>query len=318
MKGPGEGATDPESSRWRVLEHEARRRVDRVVADRLGIGVREAGSLCAEGRVKRAGRPLAKGAEVMAGDELVVRYHAPQWFSGKNPPRLNAIFTDARCVIVDKPAGMPTHPMSPGEGGTAADGLVALYPEAAAASVNPREGGACHRLDTDTSGLLVFARSRDAWHQLHDAFVNGDAQRTYFALVHGALRSAVVLHHPIAHHPRDKTKMVVVSDDTVSARGSPRAASSHVEPIAFGADVTWVRVRTEGGRRHQVRVHLAEAGFPLVGDKIYGGAPHPARDGHLLHACRLRLEGAFDVSSPLPTDFQGALRDHGISPLQDV
>ncbi len=289
-------------------------RADVALARALGLSVREARGLFDDGGVTRAGRSIAKGDRVQAGDVLDVTEPKP-WLSPRDHDWLVVVHESADVVVVDKPAGVPSHPLRRGEGGTVADALAFRYPECSAASEHEREAGLVHRLDTFTSGLLAAARSREAWLALRAAFRDGNVRRAYLALVDGLLTSPLLLDAAIAHDPSDARRMVTVrAGDEAKARGEPKAARSHVTPVASSGGASLVLVRTEGGRRHQVRVHLASAGFPLVGDVLYGGSETSARAGHLLHAALLELPGEPRLVSSPPADFVTAARERGLTP----
>jgi 23S rRNA pseudouridine1911/1915/1917 synthase len=169
-----------------------------------------------------------------------------------------------------------------------------LYPEIAIASPNPLEGGLVHRLDTGTSGCLVFARHPAAYAKLRHAFSNGLIEKTYLARVEGEIKESIIIDYPIAHHPKNKAKMIAIMPKNKYFRGKPQAAVTIVEPIPplqKGGQGGFVRVRIQGGRRHQIRVHLAAIGHPLVGDVLYGAKPVPGQPWHALHAESVTLPG---------------------------
>jgi 23S rRNA pseudouridine1911/1915/1917 synthase len=215
------------------------------------------------------------------------------------------LWHDADVVVVDKPAGLPCHPLDPGEVDAVVHRLLGRFPEIATASPEPREGGLVHRLDTDTSGCLAVARHRAAWQALRDGFDAAD--KTYLAVVAGdaGALDGVVITDGIAHDRADRRRMVV------DAAGQPCATAVAVVGVGQGHDgvVSLVRLGLRGGRRHQLRVHLAARGHPLVGDDLYGG-PDAARV--MLHAWRLTLPGRAMVTAPLPDDIRAVLDDAGI------
>lgn len=294
-----------------VEERDEGSRADVVVASACGVSVREARALFADGGVTRVGRRVAKGDRLRPGDVLEV-VEPGAWLVPKADERLVVVYEDADVVVVDKPAGVPSHPLARGEGGTVVDALCARFPECALASDDEREGGLVHRLDTDTSGLLAAARSREVWQELRQAFTEGRVGRAYLALVEGRLAGDLVVDALVAHDPSDPRRMVTVGDDDARSRGEPKTARSRVSAVASGSDASLVVVRATGGRRHQVRVHLASAGHPLVGDALYGGGPTTARQGHLLHAVSLELPGRPALRVPPPADFLAAVTERGL------
>jgi 23S rRNA pseudouridine1911/1915/1917 synthase len=280
------------------------------VSTLFGHGTAAARRLLEAGRVRVDGRRRRKkGDRVAAGAVLEVDggggWLAPPPAGGAPLP---VLYLDDDVVVVDKPRGMKCHPLVPGEGGTVVDVLAAAFPDIAAASpAAPREAGLCHRLDTDTTGCLAVARTAAAWQRLRAAF--GDllsVQKRYLALVEGAVSEGRTLAGALSHDPTDPRKMRVgdLDDD---------GAATVVAPHGQGGGATLVTVTLVGGRRHQVRAHLAAAGHPVVGDVLYGAAPGPRA---LLHAWRLRLParaGVVTVESPAPDDLVAACAARGLA-----
>jgi 23S rRNA pseudouridine1911/1915/1917 synthase len=212
--------------------------------------------------------------------------------------------------VVAKPAGPATHPLRDGETGTLANAVAARYPECAAASASPREGGAAHRLDGGTSGLVVFARDRAAWDALRAAFHDGRVAKQYLALVIGEVSRPGEIDAPIAH---SGGRAVVHGDMDAATRHDALPASTSFVPEARYRGYTLLRVTAATGRMHQVRVHLAHLGTPVVGDTLYGfaTADAPPVDGFFLHAAVLELPhpdgGKARYEAPLPADRRAAL-----------
>ena len=280
---------------WVVAAAEAGQRVDRFVAARLGISRHAVWRMLERGVVRIGGKRARKGQRLAAGDRVSTSEAAPRTedlrpIAEPDLP-LTILREDADFVFTAKPPDQPSHPLEAGERGTTANALVARYPECAAASEDPREGGLVHRLDTGTSGVLVAARSRGAWQAARDEFRAGRVGKIYLALVAGSpsLDQGVI-------------------DAPLLARGK----RSVVDPLGREARTEWqveerlgeytlLRLRTSTGRMHQVRAHLGHAELPIVGDTLYGGPAEPNLVGHFLHAERLTLRGA-EVSAPLPAD----------------
>jgi 23S rRNA pseudouridine1911/1915/1917 synthase len=283
--------------RWTVDEGA---RLDHFVADHAGCSRAEARRLIAEGAVRVDGRRAAKGVLVRAG-AVVDLAGTPANAETRRPvaqPELPLVelVVDEAFVAVAKPAGMPTLPLRPGERGTLANAVVARHPECAAASDDAREGGAAHRLDTDTSGVVLFARTAAAWRALRDAFAGGRVAKEYLALVAGEAPDEGTIDAPLAHADRRRVRVDEAAPDA-------RPAVTRFEVVARSPAATLVRAFTSTGRMHQVRAHLAHAGHPLIGDELYGGPP--ARGGHVLHAERItfpdpRTGEAVTVEAPLP------------------
>ncbi|HEY1098445.1 MAG TPA: RluA family pseudouridine synthase, partial [Myxococcota bacterium] len=261
-------------------------RVDRAVVGLVGLPTAVVRRLCDDGRVTRNGRRAKAGDRVVVGDELHVT--AIHWLvPGGTPPPL--LFVDDDVLIVDKPAGVACHPIVPGEADTVVDAVAVLHPEIATASPELREAGLVHRLDTGTSGCLAIARHREAWTTLRAAV--STAKKTYLAIVSGA-PAAQVIDEPIGHDQSDRRKMRTNVDN-----GQP--ATTGVSVLARGRSASLLRLELSGGRRHQLRVHLASIGHPLLGDDLYAGGDGP----FFLHAWQLGIAGRPTVTAPIPAAF---------------
>lgn len=241
----------------------------------------------AEGKVRLNGRRARKGDRVAPGDVLEVE-GVPDRASLAPVPQpelaLSVVWQDEHLVAIDKPPGMKSMPLVAGERGTLASALVARYPECRDAGADPREAGLGHRLDAGTSGLLLAARHRGAWRALRDAFRHGRVAKQYLALVEGTVEATRVVTAPIVH---DRSGAGGVRADA-GAGGLP--ATTEIRPeLRLGA-YSLVRCLAHSGRMHQVRAHLAWAGWPCVGDARYGARPTElATEGPFLHAARLEL-----------------------------
>ncbi|HEY3358754.1 MAG TPA: RluA family pseudouridine synthase [Polyangia bacterium] len=293
-------------------------RLDRVLADLTGVSRRAIVHLIGSGRVVVNGRPGIKGQLVAAGDRLDVAGELPTQEALRPVPEpdlpIRVVYTDGAIVVVDKPAGVPTHPLKAGERGTLAGALVARFPGCSSASLDPREAGLAHRLDTDTSGLLVAGRTRTAWDRLRAAFRAGDVEKEYLAIVVGVPPERFTVDLPLAGDPKDPRKVIAAVG--AAHRGRALPAITEVTRVRKLRGCALVRVRAHTGRRHQIRVHLAHMGYPLLGDRLYGtGRPAPLEvPGHLLHAERLTIPHpssgqrvTFEVEPP--DDFQLVLEE---------
>lgn len=268
-----------------------------------------------EGRILLDGRAV-RAAQRVRGDELLeVR---PAVLALLPAPTLDVLYEDASLLAVDKPAGIPTHPLRPGETGTVLDGMARLCPAVLffeEQSAGPKvkaadkmtlqarqrqlEGGLVHRLDNDTSGVLLAAKSPHAWQALRTALANPAAYKEYLAIVCGNLEQESDITLPLAHARGDARRSVAVFPagwriPTGAARvrgnfrGRPRPALSQVAPIEGVDGYTLVRIRVHTALTHQVRVHLAALGHPLMGDQRYLPASWPVSGPRLaLHASRI-------------------------------
>jgi 23S rRNA pseudouridine1911/1915/1917 synthase len=273
--------------------------------------------LVAEGRVRLAGRVAKPAVRLRAGDALEVEVPAPEpsGLVAQDLP-LAVLREDRDLVVLDKAAGMVVHPARGSPHSTVVN---ALLHRLAAASELPRLG-LVHRLDKETSGCLVVAKTDAALAALQAQWKGRSVEKTYLALCHGALPPAGRLDTAYGRHPRDRTRY------TGRVRAGRRAITEWRTLEVFGGEASLVEVTLHTGRTHQIRVHLAEAGHPLLADPVYGGTRREARlapgsrarraaeaiGRQALHAARL----AFDhprsgervvVEAPLPADFAAAL-----------
>lgn len=311
---PTEGAADPTGGSAGSDVEEGQRlvpadlngaRVDRAVAELFELPVATARRLLEAGRVRVDGAKRKKGEAVKAGQALALE-GGGRWLAPAADARVRVLRLEADRIVVDKPAGMPCHPLVPGEGGTVVDALAALHPEIEAASPEaPREAGLAHRLDTGTSGCLVVARTPTSWRALREAFASDRVEKRYLALVEGSVGAKRVVEEPIGHDPSDSRRMRV---DPLG-----RAARSEVRPLVSGPRATLVEVLMQGGRRHQLRVHLAQLGHPIVGDVLYGAAPAADALLPLLHCRALVLPGNAPITAPLPAPMLAAARARGLA-----
>jgi 23S rRNA pseudouridine1911/1915/1917 synthase len=262
------------------------------------------------GAVSLNGSPAARSsARVKAGDQGVIELRpTPQSQAFRpEPMALDVLFEDEHLLVVNKPAGLVVHPAPGNWSGTLLNGLLAR--DAQAASL-PR-AGILHRLDKDTRGLMVVARTRAAMDALVLRIAAREVTRQYVALAHRSWGGAAMrrVDAPIGRDPRNRLRMAVVDG------GKP--AATQLELLQDCAQGCWVRATLETGRTHQIRVHLAHIGHPLVADALYGGAPAAALGRQGLHAFRLAFEHpasgqAVEFHAPLPQDLRVALGHWGL------
>jgi 23S rRNA pseudouridine1911/1915/1917 synthase len=267
----------------------------RAAAERLLAG----GGVVVDGEQSPKSRRLQGGEDVEFEPE-------PRARSAELVPEdveLRIAYEDEHLLVVDKPAGVVVHPSPGHRSGTLVHGVLAH----GAAGGDEERPGIVHRLDRDTSGLLVVARSDEAFEKLKELVKAHGLERTYAALVRGRPRSRKGrIEAPIGRDRRDPTRQSLNTD-------SPREAVTHFELLELLGQHALLRVDLETGRTHQIRVHLNAIGLPVVGDPVYG-APDPALGRQFLHATRLAFDHPLtgkrlDVESPLPGVLQRYLDD---------
>lgn len=270
--------------------------------------------LMSEGAVQWNGALAQKAsAKVKVSDLVAVELRPTQQamaFVAEAMP-LEVVFEDAHLMVIVKPAGLVVHPAAGHWSGTLLNGLLAHHTGAAAL---PR-AGIVHRLDKDTSGLMLVGKSRQAVEALGRAIAAREVKREYLAIGHGVWKGGaeVTVEQSIGRDVHNRLRMAVVP----SALGVGKTAKTTVRPLAINGPVCLVACRLHTGRTHQIRVHMAWLGHPLVGDTLYGGKVALSMTRQALHATRLRLQHpisgeplAFD--SVPPVDFLHALKEAGL------
>jgi 23S rRNA pseudouridine1911/1915/1917 synthase len=291
-------------------------RIDKVLATLIPEFSRSyLQQLLDDGAVLSGGTTVRKPAQkVQAGDALQVELRPTPQAMAFVPQAmtLDIVHEDAHLLVIRKPAGLVVHPAPGHWSGTLLNGLLAHHVGAASL---PR-AGIVHRLDKDTSGLMLVAKSRVAMEALVRAIAAREVQREYLALAHGTWRRdgiEVRVDQPMGRDPRNRLRMAVLPADASGAK----AAQTTIRLLEAGPAHLLVACRLHTGRTHQIRVHMAWLGHPLVADELYGGKPAFGLNRQALHAFRLRLlhpvDGtALQFEAPLPEDLQQALVQAGL------
>ncbi|MEO5633245.1 RluA family pseudouridine synthase [Gaiella sp.] len=289
--------------RFHVLELQAGARLDRVVAARPQVESRAfAERLIAGGLVLVDGEVRGKSFRLEGGEEITVQIPAVEPLRGESLD-IEIVWEDEHLLVVDKPAGLVVHPAGSTRTGTLVQGLIEHGAEGGDDDDRP---GIVHRLDRDTSGLLIVARSSEAFDLLQEMIRKREVERTYAALVRGAPASmSGRIEAPIGRDRRNRSRH---SLDTPT----PREAVTWFEVRETLRAHTLLDVRLETGRTHQIRVHLEAIDLPVSGDPVYGIAGDLGLERQFLHARRLVFEHpstgeAIDIASELPADLASAL-----------
>ncbi|WP_324888189.1 RluA family pseudouridine synthase [Polaromonas sp.] len=252
-------------------------------------------------------------AKVKAGDDLRIELKPTPQSQAFQPEamELDVVFEDDHLLVINKPAGLVVHPAPGNWSGTLLNGLLARDPQA---TQLPR-AGIVHRLDKDTSGLMVVARRRQVMDQLVAMIAARTVGREYIAIGNGAWQgaSSIQVNAAVGRDPRNRLRMAVVDLD----RHSGKTASTGIALIQSEGAYCLVRCKLQTGRTHQIRVHMASIGHPLVSDEVYGGKPAAGLRRQALHACQLSFDHpvtgeTLTFRSALPPDLSEALLQLGL------
>jgi 23S rRNA pseudouridine1911/1915/1917 synthase len=293
--------------RWRV--EQAGERLDQHVAAAVGgLSRSQAQRLIQSGEVLVNGQLAKPAATLRLGDEIEVRVPAAEDTTIRPEAlALRVVYESADVVVVDKPAGVIVHPAGSVRSGTLVNAMLYHYPEVAEVGPVGRQG-VIHRLDKDTSGLLVLARTVHGLQAVQEQFRKREVWKTYLALLAGHLRpDSGAIDAPVGRHPYERQRMAVVNQ-------GGRPARTEYEVIEAYRDFCYVQAHPLTGRTHQLRVHFAAVGHPVAGDPVYGhGSADLGLRRQFLHAHALRFldpDGRTQVAveSPLPGDLAEVLQ----------
>jgi 23S rRNA pseudouridine1911/1915/1917 synthase len=306
-----------EHCEWTVTGEQVGARLDRFISAHTPTSSRalvNAAIAAAAVTVNRVVRP--RGWRLAAGDFVSVtglRERHDVRVSPNAAIPLEATFVDEDIVVINKPAGLPVHPLGGDECETLANALVARFPETAAVGDDPLFPALVHRLDTDTSGIVVAARHNAAYANLRAQFRARKVLKTYVAIVCGRVRCGGRVENLLSHDPHRRGRMRVV-DDRLTPDGEQRfRAVSSVRVVAATTAFSRVEVAIHTGVTHQIRCQLCHIGHPIVGDRVYGAAEYATTDRHFLHAERIaflhpRSGEPVEFSVPAPAAFEDQWR----------
>ena len=268
-----------------ITAQEGGDRIDALLAREEAIRSRNAAvRLLEEGRVTRNGQPLRKNYRVQAGDVFQVSIPAPEEMEAlpQDIP-LDIVYEDADVIVVNKPRDLVVHPAPGHPDGTLVNALLAHCGDTLSGVGGVMRPGIVHRIDKDTSGLLIVAKNDMAHTALSDQLKDRSLSRTYDCIVHGNFREdRGTVNAPIGRDPRNRQRMAVTEKNS-------RPAVTHWEVLARYGKYTYIRCKLETGRTHQIRVHMAHTGHPLLGDTVYGGRRDKGLETQCLHARGLRF-----------------------------
>ena len=298
-----------EPIRLRASEESKNQRLDAFLASSLdGLTRSQATRLIESDEVAVNGRAVGKSYKLAGGEDIAVTLPEPEPVEAvpQDIP-LDVVYEDADVIVVNKPSGMVVHPAPGHPDGTLVNALLYHCAGTLSGIGGALRPGIVHRIDRDTSGLIIAAKNDAAHQYLSAQLADHTLARTYECIVVGALREdRGTVDAPIARHPTDRKRMAVVAGG--------REAVTHWEVIARYPGYTHVRCRLETGRTHQIRVHMAYIGHPILGDTVYGAKKEvPGLTGQCLHAVGLRFlhprtHEVVELSCPLPDEFTRMLQ----------
>ena len=293
----------------RASEESKNQRLDAFLASSLdGLTRSQATRLIESGEVAVDGRAVSKSYKLAGGEDIAVTLPEPEPVEAvpQDIP-LDVVYEDADVIVVNKPSGMVVHPAPGHPDGTLVNALLYHCAGTLSGIGGALRPGIVHRIDRDTSGLIIAAKNDAAHQYLSAQLADHTLARTYECIVVGKLREdRGTVDAPIARHPTDRKRMAVVAGG--------REAVTHWEVIARYPGYTHVRCRLETGRTHQIRVHMAYIGHPILGDTVYGAKKEvPGLTGQCLHAVGLRFlhprtHEVMELSCPLPEEFTRMLQ----------
>jgi len=285
-------------------------RADALIAAGLdGVTRSAAQKWLEEGRVTLNGLPVRKNARLSPGDVLMIAPPQPEEIDliPQNIP-LDVVYEDGDVIVVNKPVGMVVHPAPGHPDGTLVNALLYHCKESLSGINGEKRPGIVHRIDRDTSGLLIAAKNDKAHLALAAQLQDHTLFRQYHAVVLGGFREDCgTISAPISRHPTDRKRMCVCRP------GEGREAVTHWQVVDSHDGYSHITCRLETGRTHQIRVHMAHTGHPLLGDVVYGNRkPYPGLEGQCLHAAKLTFvhpstQEEITVEAPLPEWFTKVL-----------
>ena len=298
-----------EPIRLRASEESKNQRLDAFLASSLdGLTHSQAARLIESGEVAVNGKTAGKSYKLAGGEDIAVTLPEPEPVEAvpQDIP-LDVVYEDADVIVVNKPSGMVVHPAPGHPDGTLVNALLYHCAGTLSGVGGALRPGIVHRIDRDTSGLIIAAKNDAAHQYLSAQLADHTLARTYECIVVGKLREdRGTVDAPIARHPTDRKRMAVVAGG--------REAVTHWEVIARYPGYTHVRCRLETGRTHQIRVHMAYIGHPILGDTVYGAKKEvPGLTGQCLHAVGLRFlhprtHEVVELFCPLPEEFTRMLQ----------
>ncbi len=292
-----------------VEKEDANKRIDAYIAKSANISRVNAQRLISEGKILVNGKSVKHSYKTQENDEITMEQEEPKEveLKAENIP-LEIIYEDKDIIVVNKPKGMVVHPANGNPDGTLVNAVMAICKDSLSGIGGELRPGIVHRLDKDTSGIIIVAKNDKAHINLSEQIKNHKIEKTYIALVKGNVKeNQATINMPIGRSNKDRKKMAVTKNG--------KTAITHFKVLQRYDKYTLLEVKIETGRTHQIRVHLSQIGYPIVGDMVYSNGKNEwGIEGQCLHAKSLKFKHPITgkemyLEAPLPEYFQKILHE---------
>ena len=268
-----------------IVKNEEKKRIDQYVSEKQDKSRVAIQRLIDEEKIKVNGKKTKASYKIQENDVITIEEEQAKEIELKAQDiPVEIIYEDQDIIVVNKPKGLVVHPANGNPDGTLVNALMAICKETLSGIGGEIRPGIVHRLDKDTSGILIVAKNDKAHIELSNQIKNHEVEKTYIALVRGNVKeNEATINMPIGRSPKDRKKMAVVKDG--------KEAITHFKVIERFGDYTLLEVKIETGRTHQIRVHLSYIGYPIIGDETYSNGKNKWNEkGQVLHAKRLKFK----------------------------
>ncbi len=289
------------------VKEDSKKRIDAFVAENTEFSRVAVQRLIEEQKILVNGKPTKSSYKVQSGDEIQIeKVEAKEISLEAQDIPLDVLYEDNDIIVINKPKGMVVHPANGNPDGTLVNAVMAICKDSLSGIGGEIRPGIVHRLDKDTSGVIIVAKNDKAHINLSEQIKNHEVEKTYIALVRGNIpENEATINMPIGRSTKDRKKMAVTK--------SGKNAVTHFRVLKRHNNYTLLEVKIETGRTHQIRVHLAEIGFPIIGDSVYSNGKNEwGIEGQCLHAKSIRFKHPISnkdmfIEAPLPSYFQNII-----------